>query len=57
MFTLGAARTLNLSTLFAPLVLAAVAVFEFLGPPLVGWALRFAGETETQIAPDRPEQR
>lgn len=27
------------------LVLAAVAVFEFLGPPLVGWALRFAGET------------
>ena len=27
------------------LVLAAVAVFEFPGPPLVGWALRFAGES------------
>jgi Kef-type K+ transport system membrane component KefB len=32
----------------AATVLAAVAVFELLGPPLVGWALRFAGETETQ---------
>ena len=28
------------------LVLAAVAVFEFLGPPIVGWALRFTGEAE-----------
>lgn len=26
------------------LVLAAVAVFEFLGPPIVGWAFRLAGE-------------
>jgi Kef-type K+ transport system membrane component KefB len=29
----------------AALVLAAVAVFEFIGPPLVGWAFRMAGET------------
>ena len=32
------------------LVLAPVAVFEFLGPPLVGWALRFVGEAEESIA-------
>lgn len=33
----------------AALVLAAVAVFEFLGPPVVGWALRFAGEAATDV--------
>ncbi|MBE0615934.1 MAG: cation:proton antiporter [Burkholderiales bacterium] len=30
------------------LVLAAVAVFEFMGPPLVGWALRVVGEAEKE---------
>jgi Kef-type K+ transport system membrane component KefB len=30
------------------LVLAAVAVFEFMGPPLVGWALRAVSETATE---------
>lgn len=40
------------------LVLAAVAIFEFLGPPLVGWALRAAGETGLQqqtSAPPKPD--
>ncbi|MCJ7558905.1 MAG: cation:proton antiporter, partial [Gammaproteobacteria bacterium] len=31
------------------LVLAAVAIFEFLGPPLVGWALRVVGEAGADV--------
>lgn len=31
------------------LVLAAVAIFEFMGPPLVAWALRVAGEAEAGV--------
>jgi len=38
----------------AALVLAAVAIFEFLGPPLVAWAFRIAGETGTAAASDAP---
>ncbi|MBE0627426.1 MAG: cation:proton antiporter [Burkholderiales bacterium] len=34
------------------LVLAAVAVFEFMGPPLVGWALRLVDEAEKEVSSD-----
>ena len=37
------------------LVMATVAVFEFLGPPLVVWALRFAGEAEADAEADATE--
>lgn len=36
----------------AALVLGAVAVFEFLGPPLVAWALRLVGEAEAEGSTD-----
>ncbi|MCR5882870.1 cation:proton antiporter [Rhizobacter sp. J219] len=40
----------------AAVVLAAVAVFETLGPPLVAYALRFAGEAKAAM-PDSPSGR
>jgi len=36
------------------LVLAAVAIFEFMGPPLVGWALRVVGEAGTDVESGAP---